>query len=615
MFYAFNGFGPNDYVNQKMFPGNFQKDFLGLSLSKHYDRSLIMKTFYWAKIFFNLDPDKSVFVFIFFQCLFFICALFFLLRSFKVSDYVIFLYLIPVLILSNLAGVDFSRFGAGFGSFLQMPLYYGWSIASSFLALAFSIRQRYIKMFLCLAISCLFHVTIGALSFVFVCSYYLLSPQDMKKIDWLKGTILFGLIFFLHLLFNLGFGENIITTGEIKSSEWIKMTKIFCHHWYPLSMKMFTVATYEFYSFVTLIFLSISSFSLSSRNKGNNFLKILVGLLSCVVMILIGILFSDIYPIPTVIKISPQRSSSLVTFVLMGYYSFQVSLRLINSHQILSKLIPSLTLVYMVFPGLEWGFRLVGLVTLEILTWLVSREKILNFDLKKIRTLSWLVLCLIGCFAVINLKLFKINHFDLMIISLLLMLLILIYLIIKNRPVYLYLSIVIWVSGLFGIYQTVNRRVNLPKANDFIEIQKWARFNTDSNSLFAVDPTHSYAWRDYSARSSYGTFRDWGFVGFAYDSNYDLYLEGKRRAKLFGVDFDKISAEELQLKTAPIWSSFKSTLQKKYYSFSKFQLKKLSIEEKIDYFVFEKMRISKEISSVQPAFQNGHYLLIKSSSL
>lgn len=610
MFYAFNGFGPNDYVNQKIYPENFIKDFLGVSLSQHYDRSVIMKIFYWAKIYANLDPDVTVFFFIFFQSLFFIWSLSFLLRSFIEYDYVIFLYLIPVLIFSSLAGVDLSRFGTGFGSFLQMPLYYGWSIACSFLALAYSMREHYTKMFLSLAVSCLFHVTIGFLSTVFVCLFYIFFPKYIIKFSWLRGAGLFVLILICHFLFNLGFGENILKTGEIQISEWVKMTKIFCYHWYPLSMKMFTAATYEFYSIVTLIILGVSSVRLSPIKKDAKSLKIVFGLLGCFILVFIGIIFSDVYPVPTIIKISPQRSSSFISFFLLSFYIYQVAFRLINTSKISLKIVSSLILVYIVFPGLDWRSRLIGLILSESFVWVILKTKNLNSELKIIK-ISYFFVFFSLCFIYLN----TLTSTKIVIILFLTLLALLLYLIYTNKSIYLFLGFLIWTFGFYGSFEIIKNRVDYPKAKAFMEIQKWARLNTDPSSLFATDPTHSYAWRDYSARSSFGTFRDWGFVGFAYDSNYILYKEGKRRAQLFGVEFDKITEADLNALPAPIWGKFEPILQNNYYSFSKDQLKELSIKENIDFFVFEKLKASKEILRLQANFQNGYFLLIKSSSL
>ena len=67
-------------------------------------------------------------------------------------------------------------------------------------------------------------------------------------------------------------------------------------------------------------------------------------------------------------------------------------------------------------------------------------------------------------------------------------------------------------------------------------VQLWAKNNTANDALFMPDPTHYYGWRDFSERSSFGNLRDWGYSSFAYNSDYEIYLEGKKRLAEFGFD-------------------------------------------------------------------------------
>lgn len=75
-------------------------------------------------------------------------------------------------------------------------------------------------------------------------------------------------------------------------------------------------------------------------------------------------------------------------------------------------------------------------------------------------------------------------------------------------------------------------------ASDYLAAQRWARANTVQDSLFMVDPTIYYGWRDFSQRSSFGNLREWLHTGWLYDSRADVYTEGVKRFGEFGIDIE-----------------------------------------------------------------------------
>jgi len=77
-------------------------------------------------------------------------------------------------------------------------------------------------------------------------------------------------------------------------------------------------------------------------------------------------------------------------------------------------------------------------------------------------------------------------------------------------------------------------RAYVEQGREFMAAQRWAQAHTATDSLFMVDPTIYYGWRDYSERSSFGNLREWLHTGWLYDSSKKVYDEGMRRFAEFG---------------------------------------------------------------------------------
>lgn len=644
---AWGGFGPHDYVNQKLYPENYANDFLGTAIADHYDKSVVMKSFYIAKKWFDIDPSAFLFPFMFIQCLLFVFGLGFLITTFF-EDEKYTLVGILIVCLSGLAGLNLSRFG-GYGGVvrtLQTPLYYGYSYAFTFFAISFSLREHYLFMFLFLTAAICTHVTLGIFACIFCGSYYLLRPKEILDSKFLVGLLIFLIIAGYHVLSIMQ--NTSISTGAMDVQDWVKSTRMFCYHWYPVTMKMFTTRAHK--EFLPILFALIAFFValkplVISSDKVK---KIILGVSSCILMTAVGIICVEIFEVVTLIKISLQRSSWLISFfavVFYGYYLYQK----INEDDVVPTIVASIALMTLVLakPG-------ISLLPMLILVFYdIKKGKLSLFSLSGRVSKLLLIINLIFLGALIVLSISNViknavwanfwspfmyfnplNSYDFVIrggeniffdnyktIILLFAIVSVIVclnkfahqkLLMSRTNVIVILLLCLLVSNLNKTHGTYKKH---EIAQAYLDIQLWARDNTSNNALFMQDPTHSYAWRDFSQRSSFGTFRDWGYCGIAYDSNQRLYLDGKKRMFEFGVNLDQITLEEINnYAWFPYSTTFFKKIRELYYSMTPQQFMEFGKKYSISHIVIRKAFLDESHtqimrSSFECSYENDHYCI------
>jgi cell division protein FtsL len=191
----------------------------------------------------------------------------------------------------------------------------------------------------------------GMFTAIFICSYIFYD----RKLFYNKNFLL-GLFFFLliisPLIYSIFFKAS-VSNGTIPVDKWIKVTKIFSSHWYPVTMEMFTKrAIYYFFPFLlSILFFIVSSRHIRFENEKNK--KILVGLFTCLVLSIIGIVLSEFFQVPILIKISFQRMSGFFTFFSTLYYINYLYIKLNNSNLFIHLVsLYSILLLFFSSPGL-----------------------------------------------------------------------------------------------------------------------------------------------------------------------------------------------------------------------------------------------------------------------
>ena len=164
-----------------------------------------------------------------------------------------------------------------------------------------------------------------------------------------------------------------------------------------------------------------------------------------------------------------------------------------------------------------------------------------------------------------------------------------------------------------GVDSSWNSHPKVPKAEaqTYLDAQKWARDNTPQHALFMPDPAHTYGWKDYSRRASYGNIRDWTHSVIVYRSDALKFKEGIRRARRLGVDPELYLARaDATGKLSPgsvEYAKMYQDIRSAYYQMSGVDLLNLARDEGINYFVFELKYTN--LLKLKPVYQNAGFAI------
>jgi len=647
---AWVGFSPNLYVNQKLHPENYSNNFMKTLIVDLYDNSQVMKSYYYTKKYLNINPEIFIYIFMLFQTFFFVFSLAFLIHT-LFEDWVIILLGCVSIFLSITAGANLSRYTSdeGFNLFLSLPLFYTYATSCTFVAIAFSLRAKYFLMFIFLVLTLFCHMTMGLIACLFVGFYFTTHPKIIIRKDFLVGLTVFFLLIASQIIPLLKGGD--ISAGVIPVNNWIKSTQMFCSHWYPFIMKEFTTrAHYEFFPVViTLILFLILLKEVDIRSEKTH--KIIFGVIACVVFSIIGIILVQL-EIPFFIKLSLQRSSGLISFFGVLFLVNYLVRKIQNRNLFVATIaacyisiimcfrtgIAFLPLIILIYDDLKayrigpFAFsdkkkRILFICYYLFLILLLSIVLIDTFNLS-IKKELWTPLQFFGTsdsfFITWRLPLTLSTYLNSYFAILLAVLLLIFFKCFKQNSKYLNPVVLFIVNSFLIVVAAVNYYSNnslkdglFPVQKAYYNAQLWAKNNTSNDTLFIQDPTHHYAWPDYSNRSSFGTFRDWGYCCIAYVVDAQLYYEGKKRMKEFGVDLDTITQDDIKnYESFPYEVKFRYQIKKIYYSMSPVRFYNLSKKYGIDYIIIKKDDIStknnnKLSKAFQIAYENDYYLIYK----
>jgi hypothetical protein len=547
-----------------------------------------------------------------------------------------------VVCLSNLAGLNLSRFGIGYAYQLSKPLPYGYAHALRFFALGLYLENKYILCFFLVVLAMYCHLIEGLFVLLFIGAYFLFKPGSLRK-----KNILVGIIMSLGLLFPYIYplvSKNSISSGSIPVAQWVKSTKILCQHWYPITMEMFTKQAHlEFFPFLLICFL----FFLTLRHhdiSSEKLVKIICGFFACIILTIVGVVFSEFYAVPFIIKLSPQRSTGLITF-LGVLFAIHYLVEKVKTSTLKIVLVSCYALIILAFsnPGIA-VLPIVFLLGSDIYEGHFGPFKIKAERKRLFRTVYFCTLVLVSLLATVNVLNSEIgilntlsvhlwkplryfdprNNFDflvrggylkiesLFVIVLLTAVCIGICFIFRAHVKRIWTAVcLLSVIGICllssyyierGEYLRFQERYGA-EAEGYMEVQLWAERHTESQSLFMPEPHHYYGWRDFSIRSSFGNVREWGLLSILYISDHEIYLEGLERLKEFGID---MSEENL---AALYKAKSRAEVRRRFYDMTMKDFENLSRRYGIDYVVMNKKYQKEKIDGLEIAYENGVYIV------
>jgi len=636
---AINGYGPQNYVDRIIMPKNFERDFF--EGPRHLDISLPMKYYLIAKNVLGVEPTASIYFFMALQAFTLVGASWFLCLSVLKDKWVASLATLFV-VETAFAGFNLSRFGAGFGQLLSIPLYYSFANAFLFLALGFYLRERYLLSSAWLLMTIASHVGIGLSGLIFMTGYGIFHPKLWKRKEVLIGV---GLVIVFCVLYLRVIGQRFsVLDNQIPHDAWIKQSRIFSVHWFQDSWKMY--GKYFARYFLPIIWLVVFTWLGLVRRKLDSIdKKILAGMVSVMLATGIGLVISMFSTQPFLIKLSLPRTGMLFSLFASIYWVNYLANKLLTRGWWIK--IPTLAmLIMMAVEGLvasmgallpllilvrdDIDLERVGLVRLEKIgraitkKWLFAGMMLyvlfLSWGLPRLGLAHWTIAKIFEAWWLVRLWPMMEDKPELSLIKLMVVVTVFVGGVWLSRKLprkkWLLLSSLALVAVSMDVYFEVKWQSENGKfARDYMEAQIWARDNTNNDALFAPDPSIHFGWRDFSQRSSFGNVREWGYTSIAYLADYKAFVEGRKRLSSFGVNLDLISGREVMEKGSMLNNEIIGKVERVFYTMPDNDVQKLVRTYGIDYFVLNKKKYAAfggvGFDSLKAEFENDSVVIYR----
>lgn len=522
---AWGGFSPIGWIAERNNPANFAKGF-PTGLVGHYEKSLTMYLYIIG------SKITSTIVVSYFVMLMEILSLFLLgyvfsIKFSKKENIILKTFIIGcVLGFSCARNFDWGRWGQPFivGQF--------YTFADVFRALSFIyiVTSDYTKSGIFSALAICTHPLMGLTG---VAGNIFFSVKELlhKKRHILLAIgipALISIIWFLLFFRKAAINSN----NTIPTTDWFYFSQLLSSHFYPTYFGVFTKYFYRyvipFISFSACFFVLLYQ-SEKNRQYLKNFVWFYLGIMSIVI---IGIINSHFHLSPVIIKLAPQRANEFILLIGVPLICLEL-LNLIKKGRWLQKFSALFILITLFFPFAKWS------ILAAILLMISCRE------ISKKVTLAFIIF-VIGIFLFYYSKGFFTDPFYTLVgpikskfnvICFISLFIVIAGQLLKKERIALFWAFALTIYGAF-YYVNDSRLSKEDKKlfSDFYEAQLWARQNSQAQDSFMVDPTIFYGWRDFSERSSYGNIREWLHTSWLYDSKFEIYQVGIRRAQEFGVN-------------------------------------------------------------------------------
>ena len=589
---AWRGFMVVEYANSVLFPENYTLNYPGGA------SSIGKSTIIWVYPFLAEKFGIAPFTTMKFVMAIEVVALIFggailtrvLVKKTSPASYVL---LTLILLASAGRQIDLARFGSNF----FVGQFYIFADVLRILALCAFIERRYFLSLILLCLGFTVHPSMTVLTLPVLFAFALVDKRVLMSIKpWLAGIVFsaFSVIWFILFIAPDG---SIATT--FPDAQFFTYSRLFNSHWYIADLGM----VLEKPSKVLLPFMSVVIVGLEAlrRTKTIDALRkqqILAGVGMVIVVSLFGLYASEWELHTAIVKISPQRISSFVGILLLPFIVHRLFEDLKEQHYgfllmglaiVLSAFIQSapypIALAFLYasptylafFRGerrteFDWAIIIASLMPVILLGlhWGAGHTESVSSYFGKIGLFGLAVFG--GVLA--HSKDWKTRSY-----------------VLTNRVSTL-LVLVITTFFMWNGYLWLERTYTLNAATrsagkGYLAAQLWANSNTKNTALFMTDPCILYGWRDFSNRSSWGTYQEFLKTSWLYASHYPNFQEGLRRAKVLGIDAEKM-LKETPNKLLQNASNACSIARKTYYSADITWLKQVSMDYGVDYFIFLK---------------------------
>ena len=482
--------------------------------------------------------------------------------------------------------------------------FYGFADGLRLAAIGFALRKRWWESALLLSAAFVIHPIKGLFGSVVVLVIFLVSVTRHTILPGLSRLAIFPGVAAFWSLITL----TRPSTG-IDLSEFVAWTRVFQSHWYPLDLGVFTTRQFEYFvPFAAVVVLVLVGCVMVIDDRR---LQRALGasMISLTVLTFLGVAFSA-WPLSEfLLKLSLIRASALMVLlaipilVLLGIQFFRSGRFGWAGMYAFASLIFFLPKDYFLF------LSLIALVAPVVL---ILRQK--PGMLAALTALLW------GVFGIIHFVALTLNggwwqavqgFFGAM-LAVGALSLFFVFFARKSQGLVAAIMLITTLvgAGLWSVIKVDRDSRYVEAGREYLPVQIWARNNSPVDALFMVDPCITYGWRDFSARASLGTPREWFMTGWLYSGDGAVLQRGKEISETLGLDLDPEALGPLS------GSTVCEKARSAYYEPGFKALSAISERYGVDYFVLNREEFETRTGSLPPtwdvSFENETYLVVES---
>ncbi len=613
---ALSGFSPIHYTHLKLFPENFAANFR--SGVETYDMSLLMGIYPLLAKYFHIPPELTLKWMIGAEYAVLFLMSYSLVHNLIETDNPSLLTFILWLLFCSSNAMNINL--ANNGYFIQGQ-FYNFAYLFSILGIIFMLKNKYELSICFLLLAIMTHTIFGGIAAFLAFSTFLVVPRTLlhKRVLFSFALLCLGSIIWLAWIMI----QAETASGAIPQELWLSMTRLFNCHWYPYHLGYLTVNSAIFLiPFLCFLMLLIHYFpDKSQMNETHK--KVVCIIASALALTVLGIAITIFYPHPTLIKLHVIRASFFIVVIGWVYVLSGILQDVKNKNSLQS----TVALAVLIIPFLISNCIFMILPTLFLIRFSISNvfEKTDRYSPKQLLLLILLrlVTFLVGLkimegWGAFQSFLFEESGLKFWKIMLALFLCFLIVRIIKekskifNGKLVTYLcTLSLILSSLYFQKNNMLKGEKLENGKNYLEVQRWAKLNTPNDSLFMVDPTIYYGWRDFSERSSFGNVREWLHVSWLYDSRKAAFDDGMKRFSLFNLPLENYYVGFFPTINGSIKLS--SDVRQAFYGFDEDWFKKIQNNYGVSYLVMFKANMNRPLNFLK-VFENQRYIVYKLSS-
>lgn len=618
---ALSGWSPIDWVAHLQYPGRYLLDFSnGMGL---YDKSSSMYVYPLADRWFGVPVEQVIPVVIFLEMVFLAGSCIFFARTLSGTASPVSGFLFALLVVVSPArDIDLSHFGAPF----FWGLFYNFADGFRLLGLAFFIRRQALLGGLLLGIGFSIHPIIAFFGCAFVAGFVAVERNWVGLRSLAGGVLAFLAISVGWLVYSYDFSS--VVSSQVDPQVWVRTARAFSYHFFPIDYGLLTLDFHKrLLPLLVLCLLALHYLPGVSADRGLR-RGLIGGCVVLVVLIAAGLAMSVYLPIPSLIKLAFPRASALLILIAMAICCIGL-VRDIQNGTVLQRI---LGLLIVVSPFVyQPGFPLIPAAMLI----LSSHHDCCETGESRSRTIEVAALALVlavvfaywwaglvqshdlpsytGYFALFT-------YWPLVTISGLFLVLLFIVRRYRKESVALNGHLNGFASGvgpvvvfLVSCYLSLSwQRLQVPDLSyrafgaSYLDAQRWAKSNTPEQSLFMVDPTISYGWRDFSERSSFGNLREWLHTSWLYDSRADRYRAGLQRFAEFGIGLDPYL--DLSVSHLEGYRKLNADIGKRFYDLDEEWFLSMRQRYSVSHVVMRKDGLVRNYS-FNKVFENQHFVI------